>query len=495
MTVSTAIDQNAIARVLGIRTEFRDFRQVQTLFLPQHIAIVAQGNDGVTYSTDPFRLVGASAAATRYGAGSPIHLIAKQLFPDNGDGVRSIPVTVLPLAEAGGSTQATGSIELSGTQTVTSSYRVRCAGIQTDPITVTATATSVSARQSFIDAINAVFDFPVTAAADGSNDSLINLTAKWNGTSGNDISIEILGEPQGITYGITNMSGGAGDPDVATALANAGSIWFTQVISEFNRDNTTALDAFRTWGDGQVQPTINRRPVVFTGATDTNVPTLITFGDGRRSDSINSIVPVPGSPNLPMQIAARWAARVALIANTSPARDYAGQILSGIIPGSLSVQHGYSLRDQLVRAGISTTELIDGEVQISDTVTLYHPTNEPVPAFRYVVTIAKLNVVVFNTSIVFNADGWKGAPLIPNDQAVVEPTARKPRDAEAAIVAIIAGLGLNAIISDPATAIESVRASISSQNPNRLDVNYAVQISGNAGIISTDLFFGFFFGS
>ena len=56
-------------------------------------------------------------------------------------------------------------------------------------------------------------------------------------------------------------------------------------------------------------------------------------------------------------------------------------------------------------------------------------------------------------------------------------------------------LGLAAIISDPKAAKKTIKASINSSNPKRLDTELLVQVSGNANIVSALLKFGFFFGT
>ena len=103
--------------------------------------------------------------------------------------------------------------------------------------------------------------------------------------------------------------------------------------------------------------------------------------------------------------------------------------------------------------------------------------------------------IIYNLELEFAQPAWDGAPLIPDDQPTVNPNARKPSGAKAAVNRILDSLGLEAIISNPAAAKASTIAQISSQNPKRLDVRTTVQLSGNSNIISVDLNFGFFFGT
>ena len=137
----------------------------------------------------------------------------------------------------------------------------------------------------------------------------------------------------------------------------------------------------------------------------------------------------------------------------------------------------------------------DSIVNISDVVTFYHPTGDPIPAYRFVCDIVKLQNIIFNLDLIFARPEWDGAPLIPDDQPTSNRSAKQPKAAAAAVAGLLDSLGLNAIISGVATAKESIQAGINPGNPKRLDVSVTVQLSGNTNIISVDLDFGFFFGT
>ena len=134
-------------------------------------------------------------------------------------------------------------------------------------------------------------------------------------------------------------------------------------------------------------------------------------------------------------------------------------------------------------------------VNISDVVTFYHPTGDPIPAYRFVCDVVKLQNIIFNLDLIFATAEWDGAPLIPDDQPTVNRSAKKPKTAKAAVAALTDSLALNAIISDGETAKASILAEINDQNPKRLDLSVTYQLSGNTNIISVDLNFGFFFGT
>jgi phage tail sheath gpL-like len=490
-----AVTQSAVARVVGIDTIFRDLREGRIQFLPQRIIVIGQGNTASTFPLTKLQVTSALQAATAYGFGSPIHEAVKQLLPVDGNGVGTIPVTVVPLAPGGSAQVATGSITATGTATAAFAGRVRVGGILSTEFVVLNTADVTAVAIAIAGAINAVLDMPVTAAAAL---GVVTLTTKWAGLTGNDITFEMIDTETdaGITFALTSMSGGLVSPDVSVGLAQIGNVWeslFVNAAAPYT--DTTTLDAFVTYMEGRWNPLVRRPGVVFTCTAETNQTTLAAAGNARRQDRTNVVTPMPGCANTPWAMAARQVSRIARIADSNPARDYGSQPLTGLIPGTDIQQFDYLARDLLVKSGISTIEVRDGVINISDTVTLFHPTGDTLPAYRFVKTIIKLQQVIFNMDLTFNNAAWDGAPLIPNDQPTTNRDARKPKTAVTDANAVISSLGLEAIISDPATAREATVAQINSQNPDRLDLSVTVQIGGNANIISADVNFGFFFGT
>lgn len=493
-----AVDATAVARVVGIQAEFLDLRGGAAAFLPQHIAIVAQGSSAVEYPLTPFRITSSFQAGLRYGFGSPIHLIALQLFPPTGGGVGTIPVTVFPLVDdydAG--VPAAGSITPSATATVQATFRARIGGVLSAPFTVAVDDTVAIICDKMVAAINAVLEMPVTAA-DGTTD--VDLTAKWDGASGNDIVLEVLTEDgavpsEDVTFSFTPMASGAVDPDIDAALAQLGSTWYTLVISGFKSTNTTALDSFSAAGEGRWDQLVRKPFMAFSGTGEDDVNTAVTVPNARTLDRVNVQCVAPGSPNMPCVIAAAAVREIAKLANNNPPTDYGSRPLRGLVPGLDTEQWTYAQRDLAVKAGSSTVEVKGGLVHLSDTVTFYHPAGDPTPAFRFVVDVIKLWNVIYNLGLEFENPRWDGAPLIPDGQPTVNPNARTPKAAKAAVCAIIDGLALQAILSNPEAAKEATTATINSSNPKRLDIRTVVQLSGNTNIISTDLLFGFFFGT
>lgn len=492
MGLSTAVDASAVARVVGIKTEFKDLRGGGILFLPQRVAVIGQGATLSTYSLDKLQVTSAQQAAETYGFGSPIHLAVKELLPVNGDGVGTIPVTVYPLEDDVSGVAAAGDITPAGAQTEAASYIVRVNEIDSESFVISVGDTVAQIVTAITTAINAVLDMPVIAV---DSTTTVDLTAKWEGVSGNDIFVEVIGVSLGTTFAITQPNGGLVNPDIDSALAQVGNVWETMFVNCLEYTDTATLDKYSTFGEGRWGSLVRKPCIVFTGMTQSNLTLAKIVSDVRKTDRTNAQLVAPGSNNLPLAVAARQVARIAVVAANNPSHDYGSQDATGLVPGSDGEQWTYLQRDEMVKAGSSTVEVKDGVINISDVVTFHHPTGDPLPAYRFVVDIVKLQNIIFNLDLEFATAKWDGAPLIPDEQPTVNPDAKKPKTAVAAVAAILDSLGLNAIISDPGTAKANTFAEIDAGNPKRLNLTTTVQLAGNSNIISVDLDFGFYFGT
>lgn len=490
------IDASAVSRVVGIDVQYKDLRGGAALFLPQHLAIIGQGNTDKNgdYPLTPWDATSAQAGAARYGYGSPIHLALRELFPIFGGGVAPMRVTVFPLDDDGAAVAAAGTITPSGAATEAKTYWVRIAGILSAPFTTAAGDSVGTLCDKIVAAAGAVLDLPMVAT-DG--DTEVELEAKWGGASGNDLTVEVidatgLAPASGLTFAIVQPASGAADPSVAPALAMLGSAWVTMIINALGPSNTTALGLINLAGEGRWDKLVRKPLVCFTGNPEPVVGTSIAGPAARPSDRVNVQLVAPGSVHLPVQIAAAQVREIAKVANNNPPTDYGGRVVRTLIPGAESVQWDYGERELAVTSGSSTTDVRDGLVSLSDIVTNYHPAGEVPPAYRHVVDIVKLQNVIYNFDLEFSKPEWNGAPLIPDGQPTVNPNARTPKAAKARACSILDGLGAQAIISAPDAAKAATVATIA--GPKRLDLSTTVQLSGNTNILSVDLNFGFFFG-
>jgi phage tail sheath gpL-like len=492
MSIFTA----AVARVLGITTAYVNRRGVSTRNLPQRVSVVGQGSDAVTYSTDPFIAATSREVGAEYGFGSPNHLVALMLKPVDGDGIGDLVMTFYPVQADGSGVVATGSIVPVGTtQTETGEYTILIGGIPSARFVIEKGAVVLNdIANAMLAAISGNINMPALAAIAVA--PTVDVTSKWKGASANDLTISVEGPSNGVTFTVVQPVGGAINPSVSPALARITNVWETILVNCMEHGDTTTLDLFESWGLGRWGTLTKKPAIVLTGYTESTTTSGEAIGTARReTDRVNAYITVLGSVSLPLQVAARGAARIARQANDNPPVGYALQLLQGIVPGASNLELDYLAANASVLAGLSTGTVIGGVPALSDTVTFYHPEGEEPPAYRHVVQIMKVFQLIFNINVIFASEAWVAAPLIPDDDPTSNPAARSPKMAKAEVNSMIDSLALDAVLSNPKAAKLLTEADINGSNSNRLDVGVSVQITGNANVISVDLDFGFFFGA
>jgi phage tail sheath gpL-like len=492
MPVTYAYPASQRARGTAIRTVYENLGSSEPEYRPVRIPVLGLGGASSTYSTTKRQVYSAAEVGTLYGFDSQLYQVMESLFPRNGDGVGNIPVIVHPLAQpTSGGVAAAGSITPSGTQTVQQSYWIKISNRLSLEIVMAIGDTVADFITAGIAAINGVLGMPGTAT---NGTTTLDFEVGWEGASGNDVHIEVVSpDDADMSFAITQPTGGAGTVSITDALDQIGNSWDSHVLNCLEYSNTTLLSEYSTYGEGRRQPTVHKPLLVFSGSNASHA-TVTAITDARPTDRTNVILTEPGSNDLPCVIAADQLRRIAKRANENPAYDYCMMDCPRLTPGPDSSQWNDAQRQSAYLAGCSSTVVVDGMVYISDVVTMYHPTGEDPPAYNKAVNNEKIATVIYNIDREFGGNRWSGRPLVPDGQVVTNPEARKPKAAKAAVDGILEALAKDAIISDLDFAIANSSASISTTNPDRLDVKVVFKVSGNANVISIDLAFSNYFG-
>jgi hypothetical protein len=287
-----AIDASAVARVLGIDTAFTPQGAGNIQFLPQRIAVFAQGSTGGSYSSAKRRVLSSSEAGQTYGFGSPVHNIVRQLLPANGDGVNTIPVTVYPLSDAVSSTAASGSIVPSGTQTKTVAYQVVVNNIASAQFSVAANASVTQKLAAAYTAILATLEMPVVPAFTYGTVTSVAGTNTGNGTV---TALSVTGTPLAGAYGLK----------LTTVVTNGGVFTLTD-------PNGVVLSTTVTMTPGAGGTTvINNNGIQFTLTDGTT--------DFALNDSFTITVPATA-----MTLVTKWKGQSANAVTVSVVGDFAG---------------------------------------------------------------------------------------------------------------------------------------------------------------------------
>lgn len=503
---SNAVTLDRISRIVGYKITKGNFNE-SSPNLPQRIAILAEANEPyqATLLLTPQQITSSQQAASLFGDGSPIHMIARILFPFSGDGVGGVPVYVYPQAKAAGATAKLLKIVPTGVATANVTHYLKVAG--RDGIDGTFYEVNISLGdnsaqicQKIEDAVNNLYGSPVTADAD-SYETI--LTSKWKGLTaeGLSVTVDTNGNAAGMSYAISSPQAGVGTPSISGAIAQFGADWTTIVVNSYGLETTTitTLMAFNGIPD-PASPTgryagIIMKPFIAISGSVADNPSSIT--DLYPLDVTIAVAPAPGSAGLALEAAANMTLLFAVQAQNSPHLDVAGQAypdmpISTTWPTATMAL--YNSRDAIVKKGCSTVNLIAGAYQVQDFVTTYHPDGEVPPQFRY----------CRNLNIDFNVRyGYYLLELInvvdhaiaADGDTVTADGIVKPKMWKSVIDEYADDLSKRALTVQPAFMQASITVNVGTSNPDRLETFFRYKRSGFARIASTTAEAGFNFGT
>jgi phage tail sheath gpL-like len=277
---------------------------------------------------------------------------------------------VVPIAEATAGQPATGTITVTTPATVAGTLPIYVAGRRVQVAVaaaeaVDATATAIAA------AINADPSMPVTAvAATGT----VTLTCKWKGVEGNDIDVRVAYGgalaaemvPVGlkITLPATNkLTGGAGSPDLTTALDNLGDEIYEYAASGFT-DSTSLMALELEYGFSDLGRWGWLRQLyghVFA-AKRGDITSLLTYGPTNNSGVLSVMAVEQESPTPEWSWAAAYAAKAARALLNDPARPLQTLPLDGCRPAPKHQRFDKAQCNSLAGVGLATQGVNDDGV-------------------------------------------------------------------------------------------------------------------------------------
>lgn len=334
--------------------------------------IVAQVNDDAEHE-DIGRLTlvsRSSEAAAIGGSGSVLarmHTLFRKTDPYG-------EIWCLPLKVATG-TAAKGTLTLTGAPTAAGLINLYIAG-QRLRVVAALGASAENLATELASAINAAPDLPVTAEALA---GVVTLTAKFKGDLGNDIGLKLnrLGRsggeatPAGLSVAVVAMTGGAGTPDMAQALAALGDEPFEFIVQPWT--DATSLDAWKeAMNDtaGRWSWSQQLYGHVYTAKRGT-LGELVTSGRTRNDQHITvhgfeAKVPAPC-----WEVAAAYAARTAVFISAGQGRPTQSGELVGIEPAPKSDRFLLNERQSLLFSGVATAYVEGGAYRIERAATTY----------------------------------------------------------------------------------------------------------------------------
>jgi phage tail sheath gpL-like len=439
----------------------------------QRALLIAQiTSTGVATPGVPILSQGVADAITQGGAGSMLHLMVQAYRAADSFG----ELWLLPVADAGGSVAATGTIQFTNAATVNGVLSLLIAGVSV-PVIITSTMNTTQIATAVAAAINANTNLPVTASP---TTGTVTLTAKNKGLGGNDIDFRVnyygaaSGEvtPTGLAYTITAMASGATNPSLSAALASIPLQSYDFIINPFNDTaNLTAMtsylnDVTGTWScDEQLYGHAFNS---FKGTYSAG----ITF-TSALNDQHTTVLPVYDSPTPPWVIAADLAATCAVSLRADPATPLQTVKMSSMLPPPLSSRRPLTDRNtQLFNGGSTYRVNDDGSVALENIITTYQkngfgqPDNsylEIETMFTLVAVLRRLAGVVTSryARVKLAADGTRFAA----GSNIVTPGIIK-----ADLIAEYQQLELEGLVQNSAAFAKAIIVQQNATNPNRIDV-------------------------
>jgi phage tail sheath gpL-like len=457
------------AAASAVFVENQNVRRGVGAALTHRVLLIGQYNSGESPTDNvPQQLLSVADAQDRYGRGSMLATLAEAAFRSGAIGYE---VFALPVADDGSAVAATGEIEVTGSASANGTLALTIAGTEVD-VAVSSGDSATDVGDAIESAINAKLDLPVTAS---NSTGTVTVTARFEGAAGNQISMDInraTGDvtPAGLTVNVdANLSSGATNPTLTTALGNLGDTWFTEIVCPYLDD--TSITAIESTGATRMGPTVKRPFIAFVGYTDTQA-NLLTALDDRNSE-FTSYIPVHGSPTTAFEIsaaAAGWWARKQV---SNVGRPVYGDRIPGVLAGDTN-DLTYSQRDTSVKAGGSYTINSGSSVLFGDVASTRTETDAGVAttAYRFVSDyMPGLQLKINDLEITYGSAPFSQATVIDDAAPGGVPNAVRPATAKAYAIQLVdrwAGLGLTKNRDD---VVDGIVSEINSTNAGRIDVS------------------------
>ena len=296
-------------------------------------------------------------AKLMFGEGSMLERMIARFF--DGNTIQQLWAMAIPRPAA--ATKAAGSIKIASQQQSSGTLTRYIAG-QRVQITVYQTDTMQTVAANLAAAVNALTTLPVVAAVDGIDATKVDLTCRWHGLTGNDITLvsNYLGtnggevDPLGLTTIATPMAGGTGTPDLTAAISAIQSKEFVHAALPYS--DTASLqvtDAEFGFGPtGRWSFVRQQYGWVYNARRDTYAG-LLVWGLAQNSPVISTgMIEVP-APTPVWEFAAAYCAQGAAGFTDDPARPLQTLEMPGCLPAPVDQQFSQGQRNNLLGCGLA----------------------------------------------------------------------------------------------------------------------------------------------
>ncbi len=309
----------------------------------------------------PTELFSDAEAATYFGHGSQLHLMAKACLAANA----YCSLHACALDDASASVEAAGSITIDGAAAYNGVLTVWI-GNQSVDVEVAAADTAATVAQAIVDQIWQQNGLPVRAKVDTAAAGKVNITAKNAGTVGNQIDLDWEVTNEAVSCTISAMASGSGDPDIDDALAEVVPDQYEIICTSLN--DATSLEALCDHLD-LVSGPMEQRPAIGVAGYDGALASAATLATGVNNGRL-LLACLRGSRSISFEIAAAMAAMLAF--EEDPARPLNTLELEGIHAPAIEGRFSRTEQESLLYNGVTPLEVGPGNaVQIVRAISTY----------------------------------------------------------------------------------------------------------------------------
>lgn len=337
------------------------------------------------------RVLNPSQAKQLFGRGSQLARMVEVFKQHN----QMLDLWVLPLDDSPSGAKAQGKIKVVGDAVASGVFNLMIAGVSfKQAVNIGDNAETIATKLQKLIAANG--DLVVTAELDPVARDTINLTARFKGECGNDIDIRTnyySGEayPSGISAQITQMNGGAVNPDMATAITGFGAEWWNYLINPFT--DTESLNTLRTELVGRWGPMKQIDGLCFMAKRGTHGEAT-TFAE-QRNDYLFTTLATNNVPQPAYEWATAYCAVAAGSLSIDPARPVQTLVMN-LLPPAMSDRWDVPARNTLLYSGVSTYSVnANNQPQLETGITMYRKNafGDMDESYLYIETIATLSYI------------------------------------------------------------------------------------------------------
>jgi phage tail sheath gpL-like len=449
-----------------------DNSQANTAQTTQRALILAQITaDGTAPPNVPAISQGTDDAINAGGVGSMLALMLAAYRANDGFG----EVWYLPLLDDPGATAATGTLAITAPPTAAGTLYLYVAGVRiAQPVQPTQSASDIATALAAT--IQQTPGIPATVSVASGT---VNFTAVNAGPCGNEIDLRVnyLGTPggevtpQGLTYTITAMTGGATAPDLSGAFDALGDMAFDFIVCPYT--DPTSLDALKSFLDD-----INGRwswqqmlyGHAFTAARGT-LGALVAVGTARN-DQHASIMGFNDSPTPAWIWAVSLAGASAVSLRADPATPLQTIPLIGVLAPPVQSRFALSDRNSLLYDGISTfTVADDGTVAIENLISTYQKNafGQPDDSYLEVETLFTLSTVLRHLRAVVTSKYARVKLADDGTRFAAGSNVVTPNVIRADLIATYQADEESGLVQDSDVFAKGLIVQRNAGNPNRLD--------------------------